>query len=525
MSSILTAKRPVGILRYNAEIMRNNGAPQEAIADYLSANGADIDLITSVPTPNENELARMVQSEQDGTWAQRQQQAQAASEKAQKSAEKLEDLRAAQGAVRSFGNGLFLNYGDELESALTGQDVNQIRAEQSEWAARNPEWDLALGLAGGMAPALAGFGAAGAAGKTATTRALLGGASGAGLGGVAGFGAGEGGLGNRLESGLVGAGFGGAIGTAAPVALGMVGRSAGRIARGLGQNKMSEKEIGDFLLNNVVSGAGKPGSQAMLDASVLLQGAQTGDTAILNAAKNLENKMIGMSKMNDPTLVELASNPSWTPQTPSAQSILSAMTTDAKRTAQKEYATFAGQQPEKTGAGLALNNFFKNNPVAAKIVSANQRRIGNEMTTYEGLKNIQETLRLNLPKNMDTSRAVNRNAQILDAIDDIKTLRETLFPGQTLVDAKYAATVNAIQEPAESRARAYVSQIAKGVPFTDSPEVSLTGAGKLAFKPYVRGKARELMLKGTLEPDTTSTAEKILQGIGFGGYRTLEREQ
>ena len=528
-ASILTAKRPIGILRHNVDLLRAKGVPAEVIEQYLADNGADITLVTSVPSPNEGELARMIESEKSGDWAKRHQESIDAANRAQKSRDRLETLQGIQGGVRSFGNGLFLNYGDELESLLTGQDVNEIRQEQSDWAKRHPYWDLGLGIAGGMAPLIAtGGGGAlatgGAAGKTALTRAGLGALYGAGTGAIAGSGAGTD-LSSRLENAGWGSLFGGGIGAVAPLAIGGVGRATGRIARGIGKNKMSEKEIGDFLVDNVIKKAGQPGAQGKIDASVLLQGAQAGDDAILNAATNLENKMAGMANMRDPLLVEMAPNPSWTAQTPSAQKILSGLTTESKKVAGEEFGRFAAQQPEKTGAGLALNNYFKNNPIAKKIVEVNKRRIGEDLTTYDGLQRIEDTLNRNLPKNLDTARAVNRNAQILDAIDDLSTLRNTLFPGQKIVDAKYAAAMNAVQNPAEARAKAYISQIAKGVPFTNNPEISLTGVSRMAFTPYVRGKARELMLKGVLEPDNSSTLENILQRAGFSTYRTLEQEQ
>ena len=529
MSSVLTAKRPVGILRYNAEVMRNNGAPQEVIEKYLVDNGADINLIMAVPTPNQNEINRMLASESAGSFAAGKEKAQEAHDRATASQERLDRLKAGQGAVRAFGNGLFLNWGDELENKMTGQPVEEIRQEQSDWSRRNPTLDLALGIAGGMAPLVAtGGGGAlatgGAAGKSVLTRAGLGALYGAGTGAVAGAGAGEDTLENRLENAGYGSLFGAGIGGAMPVAIGGVGRATGRIARGLGKGP-SEKEVGDFVLNNIVAGAGKPGARAQNDASVLFQAIQDKDASIQNAARNLQNKMAAMGRQRNPEIVELAVNPNWSPETPSAQSIMRALTTDSKRTASEKFGEFVANQPEKTGAGLALNEYFKRNPVAAKIVSANQRRIGTDLTTYGGLQKIEDTLNRNLPKNLDNARVVNRNAQILDAIEDLSNLRETLFPGQKVMDAMYRASVGGVDDVAQDTARSYVQQLASGIANPTNLEVSLTGASKLGLKPYVRGRARELILKGSLEPDTSSTLENILQRAGFGTHRTLEEQQ
>ena len=130
----MTLKRPVGILRFNAEVMRDNGAPKEVIEKYLTDNGSSFTQIAAVPTPNENELQRMLASEKDGSFATIVKEAQVASERAKSASAKLEKLKNIQGAARSFAGGLFLNTADEIESALTGQPVEQIRAEQKQFA-------------------------------------------------------------------------------------------------------------------------------------------------------------------------------------------------------------------------------------------------------------------------------------------------------------------------------------------------------------------------------------------------------
>ena len=523
----MTLKRPVGILRFNAEVMRDNGAPKEVIAKYLADNGSSFMQIAAVPSPNEEEIDRMLASEKDGSFAARVRDAEIARESAEKARARVEKLEKIQGGARSFASGLLLNTADEIESALTGQPVEQIRAEQKQFAEEHPTLDLALSFAGGVAPALAGFGATSGA-KNLGARMLSGAATGAGLGAVAGFGAGEDGLSNRAESALLSGLIGGGIGGAFPAAtsgLSTAGRVASRVLRGIGKNPQSESQIGNFILKNIISGAGKPGSQAKKDASILLQAVQRGDDAILDAASNLENKMIGMSKMSNPLLADVAPSPSWTPETPSAQNIINALRTQSKEQAGKEFGAFVAQQPEKTGAGLALNNFFKNNPDAAKIVIANQRRIGEDLTSWQGLQNIEKALRDNLPKSLDTSRAVNRNARILDAIDDLSSLRETLFPGQKAVDARYAAAMSAVQEPAEKKAQSFLTQIASGIQYTNNPELSLTGAARLAFTPYVRGKAREMIQYGRLLPAYSGSVDSLLQALGLSGVNAIQTQK
>lgn len=521
--TVNTAKRPIGILRHNAELMRDRGAPLKDIEEYLWDNGADMDLIMAVPSPNEGELARMIESEKSGKWAELHQQGIEATKRAEASREKLENLHGLQNGVRAFGNGLFLNYGDELESLLTGQNVDDIRADYGDWAKRHPNWDLGLGLAGGLAPAFVGFGATGAAGQGLGMRTLIGAGTGAGMGAIAGYGAGTDGWENRLEGAGWGSLFGGGIGAVTPLAIGGIGRGVGRIARGYGKGP-TEKQIDDFVLNKIVSQTGKPGNQARRNASLLLQGIQDGDVPLQDAMANLQNKTaVAMDQLNS-GITELAKKPTWTPQTASTKQIMDAITTDSKLAAMEEFGQFVAQQPDKTGAGLALNHFFEKNPVAAKIVKANKRRIGDNMTTYEGLQKIDQTLDKNLPTNLHSDRIVNRNADILDAKADLEALRETLFPGQSKVDAMYRAS-STVQKKAQAKALSFLDQLASGTTNPTNMEFSLTGASKIGLKPWVRGRARELILKGALEPDRTSLGEQIIDDLLFNSYRTLEQQK
>lgn len=65
--------RPIGVLRYNAEVMRDNGAPKEFIEKYLTDNGSSFKQILAVPTPNEETLNRLLESEKSGKFAEGQQ--------------------------------------------------------------------------------------------------------------------------------------------------------------------------------------------------------------------------------------------------------------------------------------------------------------------------------------------------------------------------------------------------------------------------------------------------------------------
>ena len=208
--------RPVGILRYNAEKMRDNGAPASVISQYLADNGSSIEQIVAVPTPNAQELERMLTSEKDGSFAKLRQDAIDATEKANKSRRNTERLAAAQGVARGFGNGLLWGFADEIESGLTGQDVNQIRAEQQQFADKHPVINIGSTVVGAIANPTGAIGGA-ARGATLGTKIVRGALQGAGQGALYGFGAGEDGTENRIASALDSAKIGAIVGGAVPV--------------------------------------------------------------------------------------------------------------------------------------------------------------------------------------------------------------------------------------------------------------------------------------------------------------------
>lgn len=213
-------KRPVGILRHNAEIMRNNGAPQDVIGKYLADNGSSWQQILAVPSPNQDQLTRMLASEKDGTFADNQAKIAAARESSEKSKRATERLGWWQGATRAFGNGLLFNTADELESAVTGQPVTEIRDEQKQFTKTHPVVSIGGGVLGAIANPI-GRALPVAKGTLLGSRLLaqsgMGALQGAGYGALYGFGAGEGGLENRLKEAYRQAKTGAIVGGAIPV--------------------------------------------------------------------------------------------------------------------------------------------------------------------------------------------------------------------------------------------------------------------------------------------------------------------
>lgn len=215
---MMNNKRPVGILRYNAEVMRDNGAPKEVIQKYLLDNGSSFEQITAVRTPTQDELSRMLESEKDGSFAEGQKAFNEASVRSQKAMKSLEDAKIAQGDLRAFANGLFFGAGDEVESALTGKPVEEIRAEQKKYIKENPVFSTAYNVVGAVANPVSRMLPA-AKGASLGSKIAQGALQGAGYGAAYGFGEGEGGFENRLANAFKQGKTGAVIGGAIPVAI------------------------------------------------------------------------------------------------------------------------------------------------------------------------------------------------------------------------------------------------------------------------------------------------------------------
>ena len=119
------------------------------------------------------------------------------------------------GLVGDEANAWFQNLtgqGDSYDSELARERANEAQMRQA-----HPYLSLGADLTGAVAPALLGLGAISGA-RTLGSAAAIGAGLGATAGGTQGFMEGEGGLGDRLQSGGVGALIGGGLGAAAPVA-------------------------------------------------------------------------------------------------------------------------------------------------------------------------------------------------------------------------------------------------------------------------------------------------------------------
>lgn len=229
-------KRPLSILRFNAEKMRDNGAPQEYIAKYLADNGSNFQQIMSIESPSQDILNQDIELERSGKW---------------KKQQEMSDVGSlVGGTAKAVAGGLTYGFADELragakaisETALKGgfKRSNKPFVEQIKERRNliNTEYDKAfeeekanmerfaekhpvLSTVGTVAGALANpLGAVGMAGKGASlgTKVARGALTSGVQGGLYGLGEGEGGLANRLSNALDYAKTGAIVGGGIPVA-------------------------------------------------------------------------------------------------------------------------------------------------------------------------------------------------------------------------------------------------------------------------------------------------------------------
>lgn len=211
--------------------MLRQGASDAEIDAYLANNGVNSDAIMSIPMPDQAQLDKALAYEKNDAFQRRSQELAAGEERAAKNQRTLERLETTQGVARGFGQGLTYGFADELESGLTGQDVEQIRAEQRQFESEHPVAAIGSTIAGAVAGSVGapiislGKRATGATFLTREGLKALGKnvAKGAGEGLIGGalygVGTGEGGLGNRLENAAQMGILSGALGAAAPVAI------------------------------------------------------------------------------------------------------------------------------------------------------------------------------------------------------------------------------------------------------------------------------------------------------------------
>ena len=276
------AKRHLAILRENARRLRDSGASENEIKKYLADNDATLDQVLATPVASPEVLERLLENEKTGEWEKSQEEVERAKKQAERSKERLKYLGKAQGMARSFGDGLLFGFSDELESGLTGQDVEDIRKEQKEFMRENPALAIGSTIAGAVANPVSALG--GARGATLGSKMLSGGLTGLGQGAVYGLGSGEGGLENRLKSAGTTGLLSGALGAAIPLAGEIIKKTGKGIAEGLGFTTGTGKSVSQAYQ------AGKSGDKVLVqNMRGQKQFSEVVDDAI-NATNNIQKQ-------------------------------------------------------------------------------------------------------------------------------------------------------------------------------------------------------------------------------------------
>lgn len=229
----MALKRPLQVLAYNAKQMLSQGASDAEIDAYLAENGATPEQVMAAPATDEKVLNRILEKEKSGEWAKQQAVAEEAAARAEKGRRNIERLETALGVARGFGEGLTFGAIDEIESAISGRDIDTIRQEQKEFSQAHPMLAIGSTIAGAVANPLNALGVAGK-GASLGTKVARGALTSGAQGALYGLGSGEGGIENRLESAVKTGALSAALGAAMPVAVEGVKAGAKAIGKGLG---------------------------------------------------------------------------------------------------------------------------------------------------------------------------------------------------------------------------------------------------------------------------------------------------
>lgn len=421
--------------------------------------------------------------------------------------------------------------------AVSGPEYEKYRdwARQSadEYAQANPDKALGATISGALVPSAlvtmlsfgsgAGVGAANIA-RAANTiknaglgaRMLRGAAGGAAYGGLYGFmDEPSESLADRLETGLGSSFVGGSVGGVTPFAISGIsktGNTLSRIGRGLSESSIPSEKVEEFILK---SGVLQNTPESALTADVLRKASASGALDIYKPAYNMAETLKASSNLRSPKLL---SNP--TMETASAKEIIEAGTSPQLRQAQERYAQFVANVKDTPGQGLVAQQFLKRNPVAKKILDVEPALKDVPLGSFEWWQKAEQTLNNSLPKNVDTQRLIGRRASIMNSIDDISKTRETIHPGTTQANLDYAVG-KAWQEEANKTLSDRLKYIAN-MPSETAPALSSKEVLSLGFKPFQRGRARELIEKGELylKPSVkTQAASQILENALINAFR------
>jgi hypothetical protein len=202
---------------------------------------------------------------------------------------------SAMNAARTFGQGVTLGWGDELEAGVRSvlpesmagapyeQGLKDARRGLAAFDTKHPVMGSALQVAGGLAPALLTMGTS----APATLPGAI--AQGIGLGGLSGGIAGAGSADGDMQSRLVGAGVGAGVG-------GILGGITGGAARGIGDALTGSARRADMLSGRSLIEDGAPAE--------LIAGGAGGRVAVDRFAEQAASKPLTAAEVAGPGSVQ-----------------------------------------------------------------------------------------------------------------------------------------------------------------------------------------------------------------------------
>lgn len=401
--------------------------------------------------------------------------------------------------------------------------LQNARESRKGYAIANPQKAMALQLAGGVASSLAPFGVAA---KATTLPRIMGrGAlTGTGLGAAFGFGNAEGGFENRLASSLKGGVLGGTVGGLAPLgitATGAIGKSIGRFRKGFSK-EVPQESVDKFILSETLS----PTIESRSLASKLGYGSTSGAKDIERSAYELLNMKQAMNGMINPNAYVGKTGGGTT-----AKTFLKSTQSPSLTKAKQDFGEFVEAIPTVENPTRTLDSVLNRNETARRILGENSDSFVKGTTSgdlhvmnpgeFEYWQRAEQILNNKMPKKYNPSKLTGEKKDIYDAIQQLSSTREKLFPGTNKINAEYASAVQdqrVLDKQVIDRLRVMSGQ---------QKQESISGGvvrmlEALSLPAYNRGVARELVTTGKLAPAASPKNYQVGGSVSDAVLRILE---
>lgn len=317
-------------------------------------------------------------------------------------------------------------------------------------------------------------------------------------------------LSDRLATAGEDAFWGGTLG-AIPVGLGGVAKTTGRVFRGVG--KASTRIKPEEYRSAVLKSMGPTVADQELSQTLSLA-VQSGEKGLKKEAFDIKGTLFKMKDAADHGYSMRAVK--------GADEILDAIETPEMKVAKEAYGDFVKTAKPKTGAGLTINNFFKEHSAAAKVyndaIKAYPEYYGKlKISSFDGL---QETSKL-LDAAIEKSTKAPQLRALEKAREDFDKIIDNIYPTKGAVDKQYAIASTG-QRLANDLAEKNLNRV-NTVERTFMPELSATGGARLVQPAYNRGIAREI-ITGT-RPGLSATQQTGLNALGFSIVNGLQSDK